>query len=74
MTYDLSTGWTIVLVIGVVWDLLWKGMAMWRAARLDQTAWFTALLIVNSVGILPIVYLLSHHAYRRERMVNKGAA
>lgn len=61
MTYDLSTGWTIVLIIGVIWELVWKGMAMWRAAKLDQPIWFMLLLFVSSLGILPIIYLLSHH-------------
>ncbi len=65
MTYELSTGWTIVLMIGVAWELIWKGAAMWRAARLDQPLWFILLLLVNSLGLLPIIYLLTHHDHSR---------
>ena len=42
----------------VVWSLIWKGFALWRAARADQPAWFVALLVVNTVGLLEIAYLL----------------
>ncbi|MBI2617503.1 hypothetical protein HYW55_05180 [Candidatus Gottesmanbacteria bacterium] len=41
----------------VVIDLLFKGIALWRAARHNQRNWFIALLILNSAGILPIIYL-----------------
>jgi len=74
MSYDLSTGWTIVLIIGVVWELIWKGMAMWRAARLEQPAWFMLLLLISTAGILPIIYLLSHHEYRHGSVASRGTA
>lgn len=72
-TYDLSTGWTIVLAIAVIWEFIWKGVAMWRAARLEQPVWFTFLLLISSVGILPIIYLLSHHEYHHGSVAHKGA-
>ncbi len=46
--------WFILLL---VWSLVWKGLALWRAARRGETAWFIALLLVNTAGILEIVYL-----------------
>lgn len=46
-----------VLVIIGVWDLAWKGLALWKAAQHKQRNWFIAIIIVNSVGILPMVYL-----------------
>lgn len=42
----------------VILDLVLKGFAMWRAAKNGQQVWFVALLIVNSMGILPAIYLL----------------
>lgn len=72
--YDLSTAWIIVLIVGVIWELIWKGMAMWRAARLEQPVWFTLLLVISSVGILPIIYLLSHHENRHGSATGRGAA
>ena len=74
MTYSLSTSWTIILIIGIAWELIWKGWALWRAARSDQLVWFALLLIINSVGVLPIIYLLSHHEYSQSSLAHKGAA
>lgn len=45
------------LVILGAWDIVWKGIALWRSARHNQRYWFIALLAINSIGILPIVYL-----------------
>ena len=39
------------------WSILWKGLALWRAAQNTQKNWFIALLVLNTVGILEIVYL-----------------
>lgn len=41
----------------IVWTLIWKGLALWRASRNDQRNWFIVLLILNTVGILELVYL-----------------
>lgn len=60
MDYNWSTTWTVLLVIAIVWDAIWRGLALWRAGRNDQPVWFIVLLIINSVGILPIVYLLTN--------------
>ena len=46
-----------LLIILVVWTLPWKGVAMWKAARLKDKWWFIALLIVNTLGILEILYI-----------------
>ncbi len=54
-------GWNWLLILLVVWDLYWRGKALWAAAKRDHTYWFIALLLVNSVGILPIVYLQFFH-------------
>jgi len=41
----------------VLWSLVWKGIALWKAARRDQLGWYLVLLIINSVGVLPIIYI-----------------
>jgi methionyl-tRNA synthetase len=41
----------------VAWTLAWKGVALWRAARAGQSAWFIALLLINTLGLLEIVFL-----------------
>ncbi len=45
----------IVLLLGVI---ILKGYALWYSARAGQKWWFIIMLIVNTVGILEIVYLL----------------
>jgi len=40
-----------------LWSLLWKGLALWRAAKLKQRNWFVGILVLNTAGILEIVYL-----------------
>lgn len=41
-------------------DLLLKGITLWRSAQAKEKWWFVALLVVNSLGILPVIYLLTH--------------
>jgi len=38
--------------------LAWKGYALWRAAKNDQKYWYIAMLVINLLGLLEIVYLL----------------
>ncbi len=42
----------------VVWTLFWKGWALWRSARAGQKGWYAAMLILNTVGILEIIYII----------------
>jgi hypothetical protein len=51
--------WIIELLVAVaLWDILWKGFALWRAARNNQHAWFVLLFLLETAGLLPIIYLL----------------
>ena len=47
----------ILLGILIIWTLIWKGMALWKSARRGDTVWFIVLLVVNTVGILEILYI-----------------
>jgi methionyl-tRNA synthetase len=44
------------LGIVLVWSIIWKGLALWKAARRNDSGWFIALMILNTVGILEIIY------------------
>lgn len=39
------------------WSLVLKGLALWRAAKYDQRNWFIVILVIQTLGILEIVYL-----------------
>lgn len=41
----------------LIWSLIWKGLALWKSAQNDERYWFLALLLLNTAGILEIVYL-----------------
>ncbi len=47
-----------ILIVVILWTIVLKGFALWHAARNDQRNWFIALLVVNTLGILEIVYLI----------------
>lgn len=51
---------TLMIIIAIisVWDLIWKGIALWKCGRNNQLIWFFFILICNTIGILPIIYLL----------------
>jgi len=48
---------TIVILLAL-WDGVWKLIAMWKSARHNQLAWYICLAVFNTVGILPILYIL----------------
>ena len=41
----------------LIWDTAWKAVAIRRALSRREFKWAAALLIVNSVGLLPMYYL-----------------
>jgi hypothetical protein len=45
------------LVLAAIWTLPWKGVALWKAAQRKSVWWFIALLIINTLGILEILYI-----------------
>ncbi|MEK7530273.1 MAG: DUF5652 family protein [Patescibacteria group bacterium] len=51
--------WMVVVLIVVLalWSVVWKGWAMWLAARRTEKVWFILLLIINTAGILEIIYI-----------------
>lgn len=58
ITHFLSSPSAAYLIIAlVIWSLIWKGVALWFAARNYQKGWYIAILILNTLGILEIIYL-----------------
>lgn len=46
----------VALIPVIIWTLIWKGLALWTAARKSDKIWFVVLLIVNTFGILEMLY------------------
>jgi len=49
----------LVTGLVVVWSMAWKGVALWRAGRNGDLVWFIVLFLVNTVGILEIIYIFA---------------
>ncbi|HEV2340010.1 MAG TPA: DUF5652 family protein [Patescibacteria group bacterium] len=43
----------LIIIEGVL-----KAFALWRAGRNNQLYWFIAIVVLNTAGILPIIYML----------------
>jgi uncharacterized protein (DUF983 family) len=61
--FNLIPAWALLLL--VTWMVVWKGLALWKSARLNQPVWFIFLLVINTMGILEIlyIYVFSKFAY-----------
>lgn len=54
-----SAPWLLpLLIVLFLWEFVWKLIALWKAGRNNHLAWFICIGIINSLGILPIVYIL----------------
>ena len=47
------------LLVVIVWSIFWKGMALWHAGQRGDAWWFVFMLILNTAGILEIIYLFA---------------
>lgn len=56
--------WLLYLIIA--WSVVWKALALWYAARNKQLIWYIVLIIVNTAGILEIIYLLFFRKKKRK--------
>lgn len=58
-------------IILMLWSLVWKGLALWHSSRREQGWWFIALLVINTAGILEIVYLFGFAKLRFDALFPK---
>jgi len=47
-----------LLLLGVLWTLIWKGISLWKAARNYQKNWFVIMLVFQTLGVLEILYII----------------
>lgn len=41
----------------LAWSIAWKGIALWNSSKNNQKNWFIAILVINTLGIIEIIYL-----------------
>ncbi|MEO6884313.1 MAG: DUF5652 family protein [Bacteroidia bacterium] len=49
-----------LIIFLIIWELIWKLIALWKAGRNNHLAWFICIALINTGGILPIIYILRH--------------
>ena len=58
---DLISLWgpifTVLFLLLMVWSAVWKGIALWIAGGKRDKVWFIILFLLNTVGILEILYI-----------------
>lgn len=47
------------IILLIAWSIFWKGLALWHSARRGQYWWFIIMLLINTAGILEIIYLFA---------------
>lgn len=62
MMMPFGAGWLaglggLVFFLLILWSVVWKGMALWKSARLGNKVWFVVMLVINTLGILEILYI-----------------
>lgn len=58
LSYFAGFFWVVVF-LAIAWSAVWKGIALWRAGRNGQLAWFIVMLIINTLGVLEIIYIFA---------------
>jgi len=46
-----------IIPLAILWTLPWKGVALWKSARANSLLWFVVLFLINTLGILEILYI-----------------
>ena len=59
--------WIIpVLITLMIWETIWKMIGLWKSARNSHLIWFVCIAIFNTLGILPIIYILIYRKKKSE--------
>ncbi len=56
-----NMGLLALVFIASVWQLFWKGVALWKASNQKQRNWFLVLFVLiplNDLGIVELIYLI----------------
>ncbi len=61
----LSNSWILLLI--ALWTLPWKAIALWKAARRKELAWFIVIMIFNTLAILEILYIFIFSRRKQEQ-------
>ncbi|MGI6341272.1 MAG: DUF5652 family protein [Minisyncoccales bacterium] len=57
-TNEIPQEYYIFFIIIGLFELVLKGIALWQAAKRGEKGWYISILIFNTVGLLPLIYIL----------------
>lgn len=57
-TNEIPQEYYIFFIIIGLFELALKGIALWQAAKRGEKGWYISILILNTVGLLPLIYIL----------------
>ena len=52
-----TPGGVASIIILSIWGLIWKSLGFWKSARSNERLWFIGFVILQTLGILEILYL-----------------
>ena len=56
-----------VIIPLMIWSTIWKGRALWEAGTRKEKKWFICIFVVNTLGILEIIYLFTRKDKKAKR-------
>lgn len=65
--YKVASYFFIIFPIIIIIDLILKGFAMWRSSKKNQKIWFWVLLLLNTMGVLPLIYLIIYRDKKKSK-------
>jgi hypothetical protein len=67
--YSLIPQWLLSVIL--IWILVWKGLALWKSSHKEQPIWFVVLLVLNTLGLLEILYIFVFSKMSKKKEENK---
>ena len=60
-----------LLVIILIWEMIWTGIAMWKSARRKHLVWFIVFFLVNLLAIPEILYIFVFSKMKKKKPAKK---
>ncbi len=57
MGFEMSPSRVGLFIIIILWVIFWKGLALWHAVKRNEKGWFIAILVLNTLSVLELIYL-----------------
>ncbi|MBS3085613.1 hypothetical protein J4442_03765 [Candidatus Woesearchaeota archaeon] len=61
-----------ILIVLIIWSFVWKLLALWKSARKGSIVWFIMLALINTAGILEILYLFIFSEMGKPKIITRA--